>query len=477
MRSSEGLLSYLREWRGPLLGPSDADRVAAPANLLRAAASVEVQLGELVPRPPEPFALEQIRDRLGEAWSASRSIGALAPSDLRRAPWSFFWPHDQPELWIASLPGLVEAWLKWMDENIRARAVAALMREFIAVYPMQLACFERIRSWLERQVGSSRAPSLQKWAGRSARFGLLEADAPRRLTSSWWNGSEDFDEYARTAGLVPGLEQSELVRRSTEVVLDQAERRLRTGEADPAWLDRGLAWVGSGGRLRFPSLRVRTAEALLRPFLEAKPNPAAQQSIQEFLLRTIGHPGAQRDRWQGVSSELRDVLARWLVAGSLEDFFLVLDRTADRHHWLYRKAFWSSYLQKDLIDAAWIVLGRDARSVVRRNLQDSENDAGELRIGEGAMANHSVLLMRIGDLTIAEWSHSGRCRIWFHGNRSAPSLYEPIYRRRQLVDGCDWEKSHMGSERGTWQEAVAQEIARHTRVRMSRSHFMPRSTR
>lgn len=476
-RPGEGLLAYLREWQAPSLAPSGADGVTAPVSLLEAAASVERRLGELAPRPPEPFALERIRDRLDESWSTSRSIRALAPSDLRRAPWAFFWPHDQPERWIASLPGLVEAWLEWMEENIRARAVSALIREFIAVYPQQLSCFERIRSWLGRRVESSRAPSLRRWAERSERFGLLASDAPRRLISSWWAVPEDFAGYARAAGLAPGLEQSELVRRSTEIVLDQMAHRLRTGQADAAWLDRALAWVGSAGRLRFPSLRAHTAEALLRPFLGTTPNPAVQQPIQEFLLQTIGHPGAQRDRWQGIPAELRDVLARWLVAGSLEDFFRVLDRTAERRHWLYRKAFWSAYLEKDLIDAAWIILGPAARKFVTRNLKDSENDAGVLRIGGGATSNHSALLMRIGDLTIAEWSHNGRCRIWSRGNCSAPALYEPVYNRRQLVAGCDWEKSHMGSESGSWQGAVALEIERHTRVRLSKSDFMPRAGR
>ncbi|MCL4685794.1 hypothetical protein KJ059_13710 [Myxococcota bacterium] len=476
-KTPAGLVDYLRDWRAPGLHVPKAQLAIAPVELRRAAQMVERLLGDLKPRTPEPYALDAIADGLRGAWQASYSLAGVPPRDLWRAPWVFFRPYDHPDRWLAQLSDLIEAWLAWMDEHLRARAVVVLLREFLAAYPQELACFEPIRRWLERQVTTSRTPRLTRWAERSRNFGLLARDAPLRLTGPWWNHHGSFESYAGEAGLVPGLEHSDLVRRATRTMLDHVEARLRSGEATTEWLQRAFEWIAPSGRLRFGELRIGTAEAMLSPFLQQSPEPPVQHAIQEILLRAIGHPGPQREQWQGISVELRAVLSRWLVDRSLEDFFRVLDKTAEERHWRFRKAFWSAYLERDVISEAWVVLGPAARQIVRRDLKEVQNDAGTLLSGDGAQANHSVLLLRIGNLTIAEWSHNGKCRVWVAGNRAAPRLYEARYGRRQLMDGCDWDKAHMRSEDGGWQSQIAQQIERHTRIRVPSSEYMPKGRR
>lgn len=473
-RRPAGLSDYLQDWRAPGLDVAKSQLVVEPLALRRAARNAERLLGDLTPRAPTPYDLDAVASGLRLAWQTSHSLAVVPPRDLWRAPWVFFRPYEQSDRWLAQLSDLVEAWLDWMDEHVRPRAVVVLLREFLAAYPQDLACFEPIRRWLERQVTTSRAQRLVRWAERSRSFGLLERDAARRLTVPWWTASESFEAYAGRAGLVPGLESSALVRRATGAMLEEVNAQLRAGQATSEWLERAFEWIAPSGRLRFSYQRVRTAEALLSPFLQQSPEPPVQHAVQEILLRAIGHPGSQREQWQGISVELRAVLSRWLVSRSLDDFFRVLDRTAEKRHWHYRKAFWSAYLDRGAIADAWIVLGREARRIVRRNMEEAQNDAGTLLVGEGAQANHSVLLLRIGKLTIAEWSHNGKCRIWVDGKRSAPRLYESQYRRHQLVDDCNWDKAHMGSEQGRWQDDVARQIERHTRIRVPRGEYMPR---
>ncbi len=472
-----GLMDYLQDWRAPGLHVPRTQLAFAPVGLRQAARTAERLLGDLTPRTPQPYALDAIADGLRTAWQSSHSLAAVPPRDLWRAPWVFFRPYDHPDRWLAQLSDLVDAWLAWMDEHVRARAVVVLLREFLAAYPQELACFEPIRRWLERQVATGRTPRLTRWAERSRNFGLLQRDAPLRLIAPWWNSSGSFEVYAGEAGLVPGLEHSALVRRATGAMLERVNEQLRTGQATSEWLERAFEWIAPSGRLRFGYQRIRTAEALLSPFLHQSPEPPVQHALQEILLRAIGHPGPAREQWQGVSLELRAVLSRWLVGRSLDDFFHVLDKTAEEHHWRYRRAFWSAYLERGAISDAWVVLGPAARQIVRRDLKEVQNDAGTLLAGDGAQGNHSVLLLRIGNLTIAEWSHSGKCRIWIAGNRASPRLYEAQYGRRQLMDGCDWDKAHMGSEEGRWQSQIAQQIERHTRIRVPSGEYMPKRRR
>ena len=71
------------------------------------------------------------------------------------------------------------------------------------------------------------------------------------------------------------------------------------------------------------------------------------------------------------------------------------------------------------------------------------------------------LLMRIGNLTIAEWSHNGSLRIWHAGNADAPELYQADYSAWELREGSDWDKRHLGN----WMAEAIEQVHRLTGVR------------
>jgi len=233
-------------------------------------------------------------------------------------------------------------------------------------------------------------------------------------------------------------------------------------------------WLERDRQLRLPELKVPVAQAFLRPFVEQAPPTAIKEQVQAFLCRMVGDPRINRPRWNGVPDEIRNVLLRWLVGASLDDFFRVLDQTALDKHWRYRKAFWTAYLEREAIDDAWVVLGPDAARIVRGGFNAG---AAKLVRGYGVEANHSVLLMRIRGVTIAEWSHNGRCRCWVRGNKHAPKLYETEYTRSELTEGSDVQQTHHGAEKGTWQKSVAEFIETATRLRVSSASYMPRNWR
>lgn len=475
-RSAPSLIEYLGDWRAPGIGGPRSQLALAPVGIRRAAAEVERRLGDLTPRAPTQYDLDLMELEVRRAWKNSGSLASVSVRSLRRTPWVLFRPHDQPDRSLAGVPGLLAAWLKWLEGDQRTRVLICLLREYIAGYPQHLPEFERLRSTLKQRIVMGASPRLVRWRERCARFGLLEAQAPSLLTSHWWGASVSFEEYATEAGLVPGLDTSSLVRLASERVLDVIEARLRSGHALAEWLRRGFEWLEGSGKLRFAELRPRLATALLSPFLDRAPEPAIQNVIQGFLLRVIGDPRSQRARWQGIPEHIRNVLFRWLVSVSLDDFFRVLDETAEDAHWKYRKAFWSAYLRKDEISDAWVVLGPAAGRIVRKEF-DSQGGAGKLVLAEGVQSTHSVLLMRIRSLTIAEWSHSGRCWIWTDGNSKSPKLYETEYRRSHLRERGAWSKAHMGSETGRWQDDIARYIADETGVRVSRTDYMPKRKR
>jgi hypothetical protein len=66
--------------------------------------------------------------------------------------------------------------------------------------------------------------------------------------------------------------------------------------------------------------------------------------------------------------------------------------------------------------------------------------------------------MRIGTLTICDWSHNGRCIIWPQGHKEAPKLYKATYRSGDLAPANAPEGGisvrHDGSDSYRWQRRI-----------------------
>lgn len=162
----------------------------------------------------------------------------------------------------------------------------------------------------------------------------------------------------------------------------------------------------------------------------------------------------------------------WLVEKTMEDFFSLLSHVAKTQadadiHWKYRRRFWNAYLQKGYIDEAWVALGPNAYEQAPDFVKGA-NHYARLR---GVNSRHSVLIMKIGELVITEWSHSGSYRIW-NFSRNAPEFYKNTYVRSDIIENCDHSGSHHGNTTGKWQEKVALYIKQRTGIKVLPRDYM-----
>ena len=158
-------------------------------------------------------------------------------------------------------------------------------------------------------------------------------------------------------------------------------------------------------------------------------------------------------------------MLRWLVKSDLSEFFRIVSQGALDRHWKYRLAFWKAYLDEGYLDEAWVILGPAARATARR----AQTETGSFGTLSGSTdRTQSALLLRLRGLTILEFSHNGKYRLWESGTTSAPRLYESVapYARSRLASGGDDTGSHMSSESYSWQSRLANEIERRTGIRM-----------
>lgn len=450
------------------------DRNFQPTHIRKAVGAVEKTLGDIEPKMPKKRDLERLHRQIHESLRHHGSISQVSARDLRRLPWVLFFPaHEKTEVWLGANSGVVRSYGQWLLEGRRSRAAISLLHEFLRVYPVGLKTFEELRSLLRLSIQAADTPSLRRWKQRCVDYHLLDEDGERQLVGRMVAGEASPSDLLQAAGLDRGLDRCRFLELGTEKCLKDASAMLRRGRPNQARLTRLLEWLESDGRLRFETLRVEIARALLEPFIDKHPEADSELLLREFFLRGLGDPRLPRSPgWAGIPIPARHVLTRWLVKLALDDFFRLLDKTALDRHWRYRKSFWMAYFQRELIADAWVVLGKHASRMARQSFEQGDLATGQLRAG--AQSDQSVLLLRLPEMTVAEWSHNGTCRIWLDGNHQAPKMYQPSYSGEDFRHGEEFSQRHIGSERGTWQEHIARWVGENTGTWLRAEEYMPK---
>jgi len=162
------------------------------------------------------------------------------------------------------------------------------------------------------------------------------------------------------------------------------------------------------------------------------------------------------------------VMLRWMVDASLEEFFALIARRAQEDHWRYRKAFWSAYLKGGHIADACVVLGENAELEARRRWRDAIPAHGEL---SGGLPDHCVLILRVANVVVTEWSHNGTCRLWLQGDKGCPRFHARRYSRDDLTQKARHEQRHDGNTHYTWQQRLAGVIRRETGISVTQAQY------
>jgi hypothetical protein len=451
------------------------------------------QLRPLRRRPPDlrqfSRAVSQISDRgglLGNAVSIMElqqniidsfnagTLSTIKRRDLRHAPQAFF-EGPRP---LASQPALREAILGLIAANRQKSAVLAAIFQYLEWFNPTNTDLERVGVWLDGMVREWPWP----WHDRAIRFRLFEvAEAPLRLAQAVLVSDALPNHVLAEIGL------SEVIATGALGELTFAAACLlvsRSGQRDMVRLqERLIEWGKRGERFGFDKAFPLFVSALLDPWTSAEPTAEHQRRIMAELESFAGDPRVRPAKWSIVKDRAPAayaILMRWLTKASVYQFFDIVDRVADRHMWSYRRAFWTAYLKAGHIEQAWVVFGSNGGRLARQMATSSGDKGllyfGKLETGGGRSPDHAALVMNIGDLTIAEWSHNGKYNIWKRGQRGAPRLfldrYHPDELRHAPIDG-----SHTSNDYFGWQQAVARIIRDETGLVTASSAWKPGKAR
>jgi hypothetical protein len=416
---------------------------------------------------PTPQELGAIARRLEQA---AHNSWQVSHRDWRKAPWCL-WLPERP---LAEAPGFLERYLDELRSRRRRGDYKALIGAYLRDFDIRRSGIMLISRDLSARVGSWSWP----WAERQNAFALFDPErGPERIALACLEWPGGIQTSLEAAGLTGELAAGGFARAAYDQALRHLSRRLRDPARAHAAFVRVVAWSrGEDGDFRFPELRPRLAEALLLPWQQDDPEASLKEEIVRFLLETYKDPRLDKRHWQGVSNEAQEVIRRWLAGAALEQFFKVVDRIAKPEHWHYRGTFWKAYYEHGYVSDAWVIFGRTGAEHAIRAF-GKELSFGRFERGSGFQREHAALLLVVGPLTVAVWSHDGANRIWFERNRLRPQLYRSYYSRAELMEGFDERIVNAGAASGTWQARMRDLIHHHTGVRLSSREYMPRQGR
>lgn len=381
------------------------------------------------------------------------------------------------------LHGLIEAWLRDLGQDRIGHQRAG----------------RRIAALLLR----ARDPRLALWKQASESYALFDGQAgPGRLSAALLHGPHAVtDVLAQTGMNDPLRADGRFFRAAMAALLDALPDVMRGSRAGEAWtraaalLEVARSRRDRTGReisepsLRFSDLAGPMARACLGAWISGPvPVAAPKELVKPFLLRMLGDPRLQpASGWTAAGPAATALMRSWLAADSLEAFLALITQTKGDQQWRYRELFWRACLRKMPSAEVWVVLG-PALSQRAKFTRDLANSHGYLD-ASGSDGSQAVLLMRLGNVVLSEWSNVGPVRAWIDGEQNCPKLYEKHYDASKLKAVCLpfpdhplrgnggssdgrglW---HHGGSTGLWQGCAATLLASKTSLRLSERDYRP----
>lgn len=394
---------------------------------------------------PSGEVLEILREELRKACAAG-SLSSLPVRTLRRAP-IVFWDRE-PQ--AAAFPGLLETFLagaadrpRWLRELIEA-----WLRDFAPDKKLLPEAGRAAAHLLER----TEDPRLTPWDRAHKRYSMFDATrGPQRVGSALLGGAAPVEEVLSAIGMDdPIRAEGRFFRAAIQAMLGALPGALRGPGAQEAWTRAATILEiqrsrrdRMGREIAEPALRItdltgETIAACLDPWLRDPPSAhAPREEIKALLLRVIGDPRLRPERWRAAPEACAQLMRSWLAVASLETFFALISETNNDPQWQYRREFWRACLRKmpsHQPAEVWVILG-PGMATRAKSVKDLANGYGRLEASSQG-SEQAVLLIRLGNIVLSEWSNVGPVRAWQIGDPRCPALYRTQYESRDLRAKC-----------------------------------------
>jgi hypothetical protein len=443
-----------------------------PAQLRRSVAGI-VNAG--TERQFETEEIGVLQKRIAD-WATNGAGANLSRRELKMGCQSILHPPLPPAANAMVLDGL----LNQVERNKRRAAFFAAIDAYLDSFDDGNETILTVARRLEEMTVRWAWRESDTWPDRIAQFSLLNpVTGPDLLARRMLVGEKKPFEVLQDAGLdtagrrFGGFAETAF-RAACHLVTQMKGQQAVSGQRIL------IEWArDEGGSFGYPRIWPDFVEASLTPWEVEEPSEAHKSALLGVLERFGGgDPRAVPGRWRTVMDQAPSayaVLMRWLTRASVLQFLDIVDRLmpdyAAKLMWSYRRAFWMSYLLSDGsspgIDAAWVAFGDDGARLagkIARETGDNSFTAFGKQVDKSAQ--HAALILRMGDLTIVDWSHNAKYQVWRRGDKGAPELFKKNYWYGELYS-APIQESHSSPSTYSWQKNLA-------RIVEGRNFFSPK---
>ena len=370
--------------------------------------------------------LQQIYKHIKTAFE-TRDVSLLSRYDINHSPWVLFdyFDNDKP---------LIKRWRfmnfykKLTSDVDNYRFIMAFYNAYLVSYPYKEKYISDVQSLINSLFNNSKNKKIIRLSGEVLGRNTLDNNAHIKLAQDI-SRTGKIELELNNRGLLEGLSSSVFTLTIIKEYLSNIKDNftLSSYNQKMTLIANLIEFSEQDNKLRYPELRIEIADSILTSLHDIQIQPVIKDALKIFFLSHYGDPRVELTRWHGVSEQSIRVFRSWLVEKTMEDFFNLLSHVADTQfgsdrHWRYRKRFWNAYLQKGYIEEAWFALGYKAYDQAPKFIKGKHNYSSL----SGGDSRHSVLILKIGDLVLTEWSHSGSYRVW-NSAESAPAFYKKHY--------------------------------------------------
>lgn len=417
--------------------------------------------------------LDAISRRIDQALATGAPVSR---KDLRHSPWCIFSTQTP----LATDPGRLNELLRQIVALGRPRLFRTLAAAYLHFFDPNAVAVRSVAAFLVRHIEDLGRP----WTRAHREVELFNPAA----------GVERVAAKALARGCAPDAVFKELGFHDPAALAGFRKRAFlrgleliaNGGNAEPLKrLNLVRDWASVDGKPRYEEARAQVANALLLPFGETTPDEHIRDKYLGVVLPLLGDPRTSPGRWVGCE-RAEAIVRRWLTEASLRQFFEVVDQVAAPEHWIYRRAFWNALYERNYIDEAWVVFeshgAKEAKRMFGKDISFAVFEGG------GVQTGHSTLLLRIGSLVVAEWSHNGKCSIWDEDlGETAPRLFQRTYDasalRKEIAPSRPGQRGspdqgvfiHHGSLSYSWQMNIAAFLKKRRNINLRESDYRVRS--
>lgn len=419
------------------------------------------QRGIIKLSPPHTSALKNTAERMARKYGEPDHLFALSQQELDKAAQGIF--QSVPD--VKSLKRLTQVMPDSILELDRGEAVLDRIFDLSETGPRWL--LRRMLTWylvledLEstvarrlRGIANARLDEFPaSWKDAIVRFDLLGPSAGQKLAGQILDSEAIEPSKLAQQSKLTGVR---LLGGVGKGVFRSLSENLSVAHT-PESLNRYFDYINQTTPPLFRSMAAEHAAALLGPYQSQHADEIIQQRIQSFLIDAYGDPRMSPGTWANVAPEHLAVMRRWLAKSAFRIMMSVISESNDTQHWMDRSKFWSHYLDQGFIQDAWVAFGPDAARIAKRMVRAGQIESKDMFgvLGRGSIEPlHSALIMKIGDFTVTEWSHSGKVRFYLPENRKAPELYQRTYPVTQIRNETDSDLGLIHTP-STWHEKVA----------------------